>query len=160
MVNPDGSNLEKINTEPSQVLTPVAWLPDNQGVIYSILTGSGFDLKFSNWQTGETASMFTIHNKAGYGALSPDGQWIVFADRVTEAANWSIFIAHLDGSARRLIAEQEVPTSFTSVWGPDSSWLIINTRDADGTLIPVLVNPFTCQSAVLPFTGPVEGWSW
>jgi hypothetical protein len=160
VVNADGSGLEKINTESSQVISPVGWLPDNQGIIYSILAGAGFDLKQYNWQNGETESLFTIHNKAGYGAISPDGQWIVFADRVVdEAANWSIFIALLDGSERKLIAEPEVPTSFTTVWGPDGRWLIINTTPTYGTLIPVLVNPFSCQAAVLQVNEAVEGWS-
>lgn len=159
VVNADGSGSQKINIESSQVISPVGWLPDNQGVIYSILTGSGFDLKRYDLQSGETESLFTIHNKAGYGAISPDGQWIVFADHVGEAGNWSIFIAHLDGSERRLVAEPEVPTSFTSVWGPDGSWLIVNTRTSDGAQIPVLVNPFTCQVAVLQVNGAVEGWS-
>ncbi len=159
MVNADGSGLQMINTESSQVISPVGWLPDNQGVIYSILTGSGFDLKRYDLQSEETESLFTIHNKAGYGAISPDGQWIVFADHVGEAVNWSIFIAHLDGSERKLIAEPEVPTSFASVWGPDGSWLIVNTRTSDAAQIPVLVNPFTCQLAVLQVNGAVEGWS-
>ena len=159
VVNADGSGPQKINSVSSQVISPVGWLPDNQGVIYSILTGSGFDLKRYDLQSEETESLFTIHNKAGYGAISPDGQWIVFADRVGEAVNWSIFIAHLDGSERKLIAEPEVPTSFTSVWGPDGSWLIVNTRTSDGAQIPVLVNPFTCQVAVLQVNGAVEGWS-
>ncbi len=159
VVNADGSGQQKINTESSQVISSVGWLPDNQGVIYSILTGSGFDLKRYDLVSGEIESLFTIHNKAGYGAISPDGQWIVFADHVGEAVNWSIFIARLDGSERRLIAEPEVPTSFTSVWGPDGSWLIVNTRASDGTQIPVLVNPFTCQVAALQVSGAVEGWS-
>ncbi len=159
VVNADGSGLEKIKTELSQVTSPVGWLPDNQGVIYSILTGSGFDLKRHDLPSGETESLFTIHNKAGYGAISPDGQWIVFADHVGEAVNWSIFIARLGGSERRLIAEPAVPTSFTSVWGPDGNWLIVNTRTTDGAPFPVVVNPFTCQVALLNISGAVEGWS-
>ncbi|MCJ7625283.1 MAG: hypothetical protein MUO76_17435, partial [Anaerolineaceae bacterium] len=159
VVNADGSELEKINTEPSQVLSTVGWLPDNQVIVYSILTGSGFDLKQYDLQRRETESLFTIHNKAGYGAISPDGQWIVFADHVGESVNWSIFIARLDGSERRLIAEPEVPTSFNTIWGPDGNWLIVNTQTSDGDQFPVLVNPFTCEVAVLQVNGAVEGWS-
>ena len=159
VVNADGSGLEKIKTELSQVISPVGWLPDNQGVTFSILTGSGFDLKRYDLVSGEIESLFTIHNKAGYGAISPDGQWLVFADHVGGETNWSIFISRLDGSERRMVAEPAVLTSFTSVWGPDSSWLLINTRNIDGTQVPVLVNPFTCQAAVLPVNGAVEGWS-
>ena len=103
--------------------------------------------------------------RAGYASISPDGQWIVFADRLSlDAANWSIFISRLDGSERKLVAEPEVPTAFTSVWGPDGQWLILNTLTMDAstkeqTKIPVLVNPFTCQVVRLNFDGMVEGWS-
>jgi len=159
LVNSDGTNLEKINTDPSQVLATVGWLPDNQGIIYSKLTGAGFELIKYNLDSGETETLFTINNKAGYGALSPDGKWLVFADRVSEAANWSIFTSHVDGSERRLIAEPEVPTAFMSVWSPDGSWVVINTHSSDGSQIPVLVNLFTCQSAVMSLSGPVHGWS-
>lgn len=159
LVNSDGTNLEKINTEASQVLATVGWLPDNQGIIYSMLTGAGFELRRYDLESGEIEALFTINNKAGYGALSPDGKWLVFADRVSEAINWSIFVSRLDGSERRLIAEPEVPTSFTSVWGPDGNWLVINTKTSDGKQIPVLVNPISCQSAVMPLSGAVQGWS-
>lgn len=159
VVNADDSGSQKITSVSSQVISPVGWLPGSQGVIYSILTGSGFDLKQYDLQSGETESLFTIHNKAGYGAISPDGQWIVFADHVGASVNWSIFIARLDGSERRLIAEPEVPTSFTSIWGLDGNWLIVNTQTSDGDQFPVLVNPFTCEVAVLQVNGAVEGWS-
>ena len=165
VVNADGSGLQTINIEPAQVISPVGWSSDNQTIFYSVLNGGGFDLKSYNLQSGEIKDMFKIHNKAGYGSISPDGQWIVFADRLSlDAANWSIFISRLDGSERKLIAEPEVPTAFTSVWGPDGQWLIVNTLIMDSltkeqTKIPVLVNPFTCQAVRLNFEGMVEGWS-
>lgn len=164
VINADGSGLQKISIEPAQVISSVGWLPDNQTIIYSVLNGDGFDLKTYNLQNGEMKDLFRTHNKAGYGAISPDGQWIVFADRESDATNWGIFISRLDGSERKLIAEPEVPTAFASVWGPDSQWLIINTQTMDAltkaeTRIPVLVNPFTCQTARLNFDGMVEGWS-
>jgi Tol biopolymer transport system component len=122
--------------------------------------GDGFTFTSHNLQSGETKELFTIQNKAGYGAISPDGQWIVFADRIFGANNWGIFISRLDGSERKLVAEPEVPTAFASVWGPDGQWLIVNTSNQDGVQIPVLINPFTCQVARLNnFNGMVEGWS-
>ena len=160
VVNADGSGLQRVDTGAAQVIAPVGWLSDNQTILYSTLTGDGFDLKSHNLQSGETKDLFKIHNKAGYGSISPDGQWIVFADRVFGATNWSIFISRIDGSERRLIADPEVPTAFTSIWGPDGKWLILNTLNADGTEAPVLVNPFTCQSVHLDSVhGSVEDWS-
>ncbi len=160
VVNADGSGLQRVNTVSGQVLAPVGWLPDNQTVVYSMLSGDGFDLKTHNLQSGDTNDLFTIHNKAGYGAISPDGQWIVFADREFGETNWGIYISHLDGSERKLVAEPEVPTAFMSVWSPDRQWLIVNTWDVNDKNIPVLVNPFTCEAFALnQVNGVVEGWS-
>lgn len=160
VVNADGSGLQKIDTGSAQVISPVGWLPDNQTIVYAVMGGDGFTYTTYNLQSGETKRPFTIQNKAGYGAISPDGKWIVFADRIFGATNWGIFISRLDGSDRRLVAEPEVPTAFASVWGPDSQWLIINTMNPDGLQIPALVNPFTCQSVQLHnVNGFIEGWS-
>ena len=160
VMNPDGSGLQKIDTGTTQVISVVGWLPDGQTVVYGAMGGAGFTFTTYNLETGETKALFTIQNKAGYGALSPDGQWIVFADRVFGASNWGIFISRLDGSERRLVADPSVPTAFTSIWGPDGQWLVLNTQAPNSDQVPVLVNPFTCQAATLSrVNGVVEGWS-
>lgn len=160
IVNADGSGLQTINIPSGQVLAPVGWLSDNQTIVYSTLSGDGFNLKTYNLQSGETKDLFTIHNKAGYGAISPDGQWIVFADRQFGETNWGIYISRLDGSERKLVVEPEVTTAFMSVWGPNGQWLVVNTRDANDKNIPILVNPFTCEIYSLhQVGGMVEGWS-
>ena len=160
VVNADGSGLQKIDTGSAQVISPAGWLPDNQTIVYAVMGGDGFTFMTYNLQSGETGKRFTIQNKAGYGAISADGQWIVFADRIFGATNWGIFVSRLDGSDRKLVAEPQVPTAFTSVWGPNGQWLILNTQNTEGTQIPILVNPFTCQVARLNhINGMVEGWS-
>ncbi|MCC6499513.1 MAG: PD40 domain-containing protein [Anaerolineales bacterium] len=158
-VNADGSGLQQVNVPPAQVIAPVGWL-DNQSIVYGVLGGDGFMLKTYNLQSGEPKDLFTIHNKAGYGAISPDGQWILFADREFGETNWGIFISRLDGSERTLIVEPDVSTAFMSSWGPDGQWLIVNTRNANDKNIPVLINPFTCEAFALnQINGTVEGWS-
>jgi hypothetical protein len=160
IVNADGTGLLQVDTGSAQVIAPSGWLPDNQTIIFSTIGGDGFTFRSHNLQSGETKELFTIQNKTGYGSVSPDGQWLVFADRVFGANNWGIFISRLDGSERKQVVATEVPTAFTSVWGPDGQWLIVNTTKQDGTMIPVLVNPFTCQVARLSnFNGMIEGWS-
>jgi hypothetical protein len=42
---------------------------------------------------------------------------------------------------------------------PDSQWLVVTTLKTDGSYIPVLVNPFTCEVARLNINGTIEGWS-
>lgn len=158
VANADGSGLRQVNTGAAQVISPTGWV-DNQTIVYAAMSGEGFMFTTYNLQSGETKSLFTIQNKAGYGAISPDGGWIVFADRIVGEVNWGIFISRLDGSERRMIAEPQVPTAFMSVWGPDGQWLILNTQDAKGNRA-VLVNPFNCQVFSLNHVnGAVEGWS-
>jgi hypothetical protein len=159
IANVDGSGLRKIDTGSAQVISPSGWLPDNQTIVYAVMGGDGFTFTTYNLQSGETKKLFTIQNKAGFGAISPDGQWIVFADRIFGANNWGIFISQLDGSERRMVAEPEVPTGFASAWSPDSQWLVVTTLKNDGSYIPVLVNPFTCEVARLNINGAIEGWS-
>ncbi len=161
VINADGSGLQKIDTgTAATAVSVVGWLPDNETVVYGALGGAGYTFKTYNLQSGVTQELFTIQNKAGYGALSPDGQWIVFADRVFGANNWGIFVARLDGSDRRPVASPDVPTAFISLWSPDSNWVLLNTMAPDGKDVPVLVNPFTCQAARLSnIHGMVEAWS-
>ena len=159
VANADGSGLQRVDTVSAQVISPTGWI-DDQTIVYAVMGGDGFTFTSYNLQGGETKSLFTIQNKAGYGAISPDGGWIVFADRLAGKANWGIFISRLDGSERKLVVEPEVSTAFMSVWGPDGQWLIVNTRDANDKNIPVLVNPFTCEVFSLnQVNGVVEGWS-
>jgi Tol biopolymer transport system component len=140
----------------------VGWLAENQTIVYGAMGGDGFNFKSHNLQSGETKDLFIVHNKAGFGSVSPDGQWIVFTDHVFGENGWSIFISRIDGSDRRLVADTSVPTAFISVWSPDGQWLIINTHkpgDPDGMETPVVVNPFTCQSVRLnAIHSMVEDW--
>jgi len=158
VVNTDGSGLQKIDIGPTQVVSPAGWLPDNQTIVYGMLAAEGFHLKSYNLQSGERKALFQFHNKAGYGAISPDGGWIVFADRASDATNWGIYVSRLDGSQRKLIADPEVPTAFSSVWGPDGQWLILNTQNRKEKQVSILVNPFTCRAAHLNLDGFVESW--
>ena len=166
MINAAGSGLGKIDTGSAEILSSVGWLPDNQTIVYGVLGGSGFTFTTYNLHNGERNELFSFQNKAGYGAISADGQWIVFDDKVFGEDNWGIYIARLDGSQRRLVASWDVPTAFTSIWvsGKEGEsnelWLILNTKNAEGIEIPVLINPFTCQAVRLQrVNGIVEGWN-
>ena len=118
VINADGSGNQKIDTGSAQVISSVGWLPDNQTIVYGAMGGEGFTFTTYNLQSGETKKLFSFQNKAGYGAISADGQWIVFSDKVFGAQNWGIFISRLDGTERKLVADPGVPTAFTSIWGP------------------------------------------
>ena len=129
VINADGSGNQKIDTGTAQIISSVGWLPDNQTIIYGAMGGEGFTYTTYNLQNGETKKLFSFQNKAGYGAISPDGQWIVFSDKVFGAQNWGIFISRLDGTERKLVADPQVPTAFTSLWGP--GWKMAHHQYSD-----------------------------
>lgn len=160
----DGSASRKIDTGAAQFIMPIGWLPDHQSIVYSVYGGEGFTFTTQNLQTGETRELFAVQNKAGFGAVSSNGEWIAFVDRVFGAQNWGVFVSRLDGSERKLVVSPEVSTAFYLAWSPSVNWLLVNTRDEEqGNLTPiykpVLIEPATCQFIGLPpASGNVVGW--
>lgn len=164
ILHADGSGQEKVDT--ASEISPVGWLPDNQTVVYVAQGGNGFDLKSYHLQTGERRDLLMFNNKSGQATLSPDGQWIAFAESIF-GGNYhvGIFISRIDGSERKLIADPELISTTNVVWSPDSQWLILNAHKPEGffmggTPSAFLVNPFTCQA--IPLNGIkgnlVEDW--
>ena len=73
IVNVDGSGLQKIDTGSAEIVSSVGWQPDNHTIVYSPMGGDGFTFTTYNLQSGETRKLFSFQNKAGFGAVSPDG---------------------------------------------------------------------------------------
>lgn len=157
--DPQGTNQRMIETEPSQVVIPVGWLPDGSRIVYSYLSGGGFQLVLLDLETGMSEKMSLVHNKDGFGAVSPDGEWIVYLDQDSELEVPGIYISRLDGTDRRLVAElSRGGVAIPVVWSPDSSWLSVSVYAEDGQMRSFLVDPFNCQVAKSPVTGQVTGW--
>ncbi len=140
---------------------PVGW--DEEGrVFYTALEGV-FHLRRRDLNTGEREDLgLSFNNKAGYAALSPNKQWVAFADLHTDT--WGLYIAHPDGSSRRLLVAPEVPLTFWVTWSPDGQWLVINTlpepeQATQETAHPFVLNPFTCEAYPLPWKGIVADWA-
>jgi len=157
--DPLGSNQQIIDTEASQIVIPVGWLPDNSGIVYSFLSGGGFQLVQYDLETGLSNKLFLVHNKDGFGEISPDGEWIVYLDQDSELDVRGLYISQLDGSDRRLVANlNQIPAAIPVIWSPDNNWLSISIYEAEGPTISILLNPFTCQAFVSPVEGQVTGW--
>lgn len=160
----DGSGAQQIDVDGAEITPPVGWLPDNQTIIYSMMTGEGFTFIMRNLQTGEEEELFSFANKWGFGTVSPDGQWIAFLDRVFGAQGYGVFVSRLDGSERTLVAAPEIPVSFRLAWSVDNRWVLMNTNDYRQSEVvpsqrPVLIEPSTCRVIGLPDSlGDVEGW--
>ncbi|MDZ4159280.1 MAG: hypothetical protein U1B80_05750, partial [Anaerolineaceae bacterium] len=160
----DGSGSQKINVGAAEITPPLGWLPDNQTILYSVMGGKGFTFVKHNLDSGETQELFTVRSKHGFGAISPDGQWIAFVEMGFGANSWGVFIARLDGSERKLVASSEISIASLLTWSPDGEWLLVNTQDyrqSDPNTVyrPVLIKPATCQVVGIPPTlGYVEAW--
>ena len=141
---------------------PVGWSQDGRSVLYAALE-MAFHLRQRDLHHNIRRDLgLRFDNKAGYATVSPDGRWVAFADR-SGGASWGVYIAHPDGTDKRLIVSSEVKTTFVIAWSPDGRWLVVNTLPSPQapdkeTARPVVVNPFTCETHVLPFQGVVEDW--
>jgi Tol biopolymer transport system component len=162
----DGSESRTIDVGGAEITPPAGWLPDNETIIYSFMTGKGFGFVKRNLRTGEVTELpVSVQNKWGYVALSPDGQWVAFMDHVFGAPSYGVFISRLDGTDRRLIVAGDVPTSYRMAWSPNGEWLLVNTLDYQDqsspvpAYRPVLIELNTCRAIVLAdVEGDVEGW--
>jgi hypothetical protein len=160
----DGSESQEIDLGGVEISSPVGWLPDNQTIVYSVMSGEGFTFVRRNLDSGDTQELFSVQNKWGFGALSPDGQWIAFLDRVFGGPPYGVFVSRLDGSERKTVASAGIPMSYRLVWSPDGEWLLLNTQDyqqsdKNPAYRPVLIELSTCRAIAPPDVhGDVEGW--
>ena len=116
-------------------------------------------------RTGETEDLFLIDNlKGGFAHLSPDGARIIFSAGVFGKMNYGIYMANLDGSDKRLLAEPGDDFIFTmGAWSPDGQWLILNPYDVSSYVPepqhPIAINLETCQILILnQLLGNVTAW--
>jgi|AMFO01.1.fsa_nt_gi Periplasmic component of the Tol biopolymer transport system len=141
---------------------PVGWSEEAGQVLYTALEGGAFHLRRRDLRTGTREDLgLTFNNKAGYAALSPDGRWVAFAD--LNGGTWGLYLAHPDGSARRLVVSPEVPLTFEVAWSPDGQWMVVNTfpepqQAEQERARPLVLDPFTCEAYLLPWRGLAEGW--
>jgi Tol biopolymer transport system component len=139
---------------------PVGWRKDGQRVLYAALE-AGFHLRERDLRRGTRKDLgLVFNNKAGYVAVSPDGQWAAFADMT--GSHWGLYLARLDGSERHMLVTADLPFTFIVTWSPDGRWLagsmMLSGQAGQPKYQPFVLNPFTCQAYILPIEGIVEGW--
>lgn len=81
--------------------------------------------------------------------VSPDNQWVAFAERPKGKMGDGVYISRLDGSDRRLIAQLDYWVALNPSWSQDSKWIvfyILNTDlfDAENP-VPAAVNIENCD---------------
>ncbi|MGD0806831.1 MAG: hypothetical protein ABSA10_05105 [Anaerolineales bacterium] len=165
VMNADGSDLHRV-TRGVSIEESAGWSPDGKQVLYTVLGEGGKQyLKLVDIDTGAITDLFSITSKNPSLALSPDGQWVAFMDRGFGMFEASVYLARLDGSDRRLMAQLDAQPFFaySPFWSPDGKWLAMSIQDANafepGDPSIALIQPDTCE--VVPLTnikGEIRSW--
>lgn len=161
VIDLDGNNLRRVIAEAGDEQL-VGWTPDGTGLYYGLNAESGLALRKVEIASGTITELFTIPNRRAYEDIdiSPDGTRIAFHAR--ENLSDSIYIASLDGSTQRQIAQLGNWIVTAPFWLPGGEWLAVVIMPTDLPDQPTelaLVNVQDCR--VVPLTWRAEmlsGW--
>jgi Tol biopolymer transport system component len=156
----DGSNLRQV-TPGSDANHAMAWMPAGDRILYTVEKADGAFVRTIDVQTGEVVSLFESNYTHSTVALSPDGQQVAF-EEMLPGDRYALYIADLDGSNRRLLANPSPVVATIPLWSPDGRWLAVGVSDPDAKPpLPALalIEVDTCQVVPLPnLTG--YGYTW
>ena len=152
VMDANGTNLRSIT--PVGNAQPGGWSPDSTSFLYwTQVDGPTNLIHLVNVSSGAVTDLFSVQTSGPSPVFSPDGQWIAFLDHEPGWMANGLFIAHPDGSGRRLLAQVDFLGVADPVWSPDGQWLAFDVQDNQftGTSIPALVEVSGCQ--VIPMAG-------
>ena len=163
LANPDGSNQQPL-LENADANIAQAWLPDGKGLLYTVKESDGASVRSIDVATGHVTQLFEINYVNASVALSPDGKRVAY-EAMLPGDHYAVYVANLDGSNPKLIANASPVVATSPVWSPDGQWLILSVQDETLTTeaqMPVLtlINVNSCQ--VIPLknlTGYVSTWN-
>jgi len=162
LANPDGSN-PHVLLENTDVNTAQAWFPDGKSILYTTKTSEGVWVNSIEIATGRSVQLFQINYVNADVALSPDGKRVAY-EAMLPGEHYALYVADLDGSNARLIANPAPNVATHPIWSPDGHWLIVSVQDETLTTeaqMPVLtlINVDSCQLIPLKeMVGYVSSW--
>lgn len=165
VINADGTGLRASPGGNANMIGVAGWLPDGARVVVTSISPDGTQVQTVNVDTGEVEDNGVIQNlKGGFASLSPDGTQLAFSESTFGQINYSVYVANLDGTEKRLVAESGGEIAFAAgTWSADSEWLIVNVSPTAGPSYsesPVMLNVATCQTFILPdLAGEIVGWA-
>ena len=156
----NGANLRQLTTG-SEVSYGTTWMPDGNHLLYTVPSRDAISIHNMDIYTGETNLLFDI-NYNGTVAISPDGKRVAF-EEMLPLDKYGLFVANLDGSNRKLLADGDPYIVTVPAWSPDGQWVIASVHDPDANKTPnpilALIHVDTCQIIPLPnLGGYVTSW--
>jgi Tol biopolymer transport system component len=150
----NGKNRRQIPAGSGNV-TVAGWTPDGQKLLITVNeTNKGDVIKLIDVSSGAAQITLPTQRQTSIPALSPDGQWIAYTDKVIGKMAPGIYITRLDGSERRLLVQLDTHWTTDPRWSPDGKWLSFSVPQDDflhPRTIPTLVNLDSCQVVPLPW---------
>jgi hypothetical protein len=164
IMDAEGSNIRRV-TEGREYEQLVGWMPTGHTLIYAFQSGEDeMRLRFLDLDAGSVEEGFVFDkSKAGDAAISPDGRQIAYTASIRGMLGYGLFIANIDGSEPRLLAQSDHWSISAPVWSPSADWLMVNVTN-DNRPNPdiglALIDPETCEAFPLTgIEGHLFGWS-
>jgi hypothetical protein len=162
VMDADQKNRRELASSSTSV-TVAGWTPDNQKLLISVSESNQGDvIKLIDIATGALQTVVASHQQMSIPALSPDGQWIAYLDKVIGKMADGIYLVRLDGSERRLLVQLDYRWMSVPHWSPDGKWLAFGVSQDDflnPEMLPALVNLDSCQVVPLnSLNGEIRFW--
>jgi hypothetical protein len=160
-INADGTNQRKVRDNSAVYHALVGWA-DSDHLLITEPGQDGVIIQSLDLSDDTTTDLFTMSSNKADTVVSPDGQWIAFTSSLGGMLGNGLYVSHLDGSQRRMVAALDGRALYFPVWSPDNGWLILGLPDAndpvDG-MAQALVELDTCRLTPLPDLGG-DVYSW
>jgi TolB protein len=159
IVDVDGSNLRQL-TEGEGTNFVRAWMPDGHHLLYTGGPDDGAALHIIDVQTGEVRPLPGTNSLSA--AISPDGKRLAFHEMLP-LDQTGLFVANLDGSDYKLLADGDPYIVTSPVWSPDGNWIIVSVIDPNTSQLSnprlALIRVADCSVILLPdLSGYASSW--
>jgi Tol biopolymer transport system component len=121
-IRTDGSDQRRLLRVPlSYHVQDFQWLPDGEWILYTLASALTRDL-YRMRPNGTDQQQLTVNlSISGSAALSPDGQWVVFA------GSGGLYRMRSDGTELYLVRS----SGYSPQWSPDGEWILFQANLPD-----------------------------